>query len=138
VRPGRSWEGKGWGGPRGAFAVPTLRNEQERIDSILGDRPARFNIEDNPEADPGPGFWELSSLGKSSVDRYDDAIERAAKKRGVDPDLIRSVMWAENARGHYGGLNQVLDMIGSSRTKLPMKHQAALGSVDWRQSRGHD
>lgn len=43
-----------------------------------------------------------------------------AKKRGVDPDLIRSVMWAENARGHYGGLNQVLDTIGLSRTKLPM------------------
>jgi hypothetical protein len=82
--------------------------------------PARFNIEDNPEADPGPAFWEFPSLGESSVDRYDDTIERAAKRRGIDPDLIRSVMWAENARGHYGGLNQILDMIGSSRTKLPI------------------
>jgi hypothetical protein len=33
-----------------------------------------------------------------------------AKKRGVDPDLIRSVMWAENARGHCGGLNQLLNI----------------------------
>ena len=38
VKPGRSWQSKGWGGPRGPFAVPTLRNEKERIDSILADR----------------------------------------------------------------------------------------------------
>jgi soluble lytic murein transglycosylase-like protein len=97
-----------------------LRNEPERMDSILGDRPARFNIEDDPEADPGPEIWEFAPLGKLAVSRHDNEIEHAAKKRGVDADLIRSIIWAENARGHRFGANKLFDVLGVSDSKLPM------------------
>ena len=43
---------QGLGRSEGTFAVPTLRNEKERIDSILGDRPTSFNVEDSTEATP--------------------------------------------------------------------------------------
>jgi hypothetical protein len=45
-------------------------------------------------------------------------VTREAKKRRIDPDLVRSVVWAENARGGHYGL--VGDALGMSRTKLPM------------------
>jgi soluble lytic murein transglycosylase-like protein len=56
----------------------------------------------------------------SAVSRYEREIDRAAKRRGVDADLIRSIMWAENARGHWFGLNRLADLVGTSETKLPM------------------
>ena len=35
LKPGRSWERRGWGGPRGSLSVPTLRDEPERIEAIV-------------------------------------------------------------------------------------------------------
>jgi hypothetical protein len=43
-----------------------------------------------------------------------------AKKHNLDPDLIRAVMWAENARGSYWGAGYVLDEMKASETIMPM------------------
>jgi hypothetical protein len=47
--------------------VPALKIEEERIENILGDRPARFNVEDSEDANPGPVPWQLGELGTRAV-----------------------------------------------------------------------
>ncbi|MBF0166542.1 MAG: hypothetical protein HQL45_02835 [Alphaproteobacteria bacterium] len=42
------------------------------------------------------------------------------KKQGVDPDLVKSIMYMENADGHKYGLNDLADKIGVSKSVMPM------------------
>ncbi|MBF0252074.1 MAG: lytic transglycosylase domain-containing protein [Alphaproteobacteria bacterium] len=60
--------------------------------------------------------------------KYDSLIEDIAKKRDGDPDLIRAVMWSENARGHFFGMNDLADSYGFSNTVMPMNVNKKLWS----------
>jgi len=67
-------------------------------------------------------------LGWDAVEKHNKTIEQAAIKHGVDPDLIRAVMWAENARGHKGGLNDLADITGLSNSSMPMNMNKETGA----------
>jgi len=45
----------------------------------------------------------------------------------MDKDLIRAVMWAENARGHKFGINKLADQLGVSDSPLPMNMNKVTG-----------
>jgi hypothetical protein len=120
VKPGRSWQSKGWGGPRGTFAVPTLRNEKERIDSILGDRPASFNVEDSTEATPKLRWYSSPEAGRSAVAVYSRVLEQESRKQGVDPDLTKAIAYVENMNGHYFGAAKAAEGLSMADSILPM------------------
>ena len=63
------------------------------------------------------------SIGKKAVSRYDGSIRKNAEKYNIDPDLVRSIMYVENARGHKLGLNDLADKIGFSDSIMPMNIQ---------------
>lgn len=62
------------------------------------------------------------------VKQHDTTIRKVAEKHEVDPDLIRAVMWAENARGHKGPFNLLGDIMGVSETPLPMNINKKTGA----------
>ena len=104
----------------GQNPVPVLNMPDERTASILADTPARFEIKDNPNADGSKALHEWSARAKKVVSENDGLIEEMAKKHDVDPDLIRAVMWSENARGHWGGAGKLADSLGISNSAEPM------------------
>lgn len=105
---------------------PIYNIGSEREKSLMEDTPATFEI----VSDPKNIKWDLwdeirtfDSYGRTEVNRYDRDIQENAKKHNIDPDLIRSVMYAENARGHKIILNRLADKVGLSDSILPMNIQ---------------
>lgn len=107
--------------------APVFNNGKIRQEILLNNDPAKFEIIDNPSLE-NPSLKEQStqtifkieSLGNRAVQKHSKNIEEIAKKHGVNPDLVKSVMWAENARGHKGGLNELADKLGRSNSQTPM------------------
>lgn len=65
-------------------------------------------------------FVKDPHIGNKAVHDNNNSIEKISKKHGVDPDLTRAVIWAENARGHKFGLDELADDLEISKTQLPM------------------
>lgn len=63
-------------------------------------------------------FYKTDYFGLSDVNRYDAIIEGAAKHTGVDPDLIRAVMFEENVPGKVKDM--IADLRGGGVTIQPM------------------
>ncbi len=116
---------------------PVLNKPEEREKSILEDTPALFEIKQTKRTKPSGilgavqnAFDEtvdevrtFDSYGKKAVQDNDEKILRQAQKHNLDPDLIRSVMYAENARGHKIVLNKWSDDLKFSESPLPMNIQ---------------
>ncbi|SMF16189.1 hypothetical protein SAMN06265365_103197 [Tistlia consotensis] len=120
------WKRKGYGGPRGDLPVRELRNEKDRRPNILADEAAIFPIEENPDADPTPPWSSWHSKGRDAVAKYERLIGAAAERYGVDPDLVKMVMYTENARGWWTVAGEP---VGASATILPMN----VNSEMWQQ-----
>lgn len=107
--------------------APTVNLEKDRIKSILNNDPTKFEIKENPSLE-NPTLKERAiqtvikneGFGNKIVQNHEKTIEKMAKKHGVDPDLVKSVMWAENARGHGFGTNNLADDFGVSDSQTPM------------------
>lgn len=106
---------------------PVVNDGAKREDAIKRNLPAWFDIRVNPDAGDTSGImdeaWNIDSYGKSVVHEHDKRILRNAQKYSIDPDLIRAVMFAENARGHKLGLNWVWDVADISESPRPMNIQ---------------
>lgn len=106
---------------------PVVNDGAKREDAIKRNLPAWFEIRVNPDAGDASGImdeaWNIDSYGKSVVHEHDKRILRNAQKYSIDPDLIRAVMFAENARGHKTLLNWGVDVIGTSESPRPMNIQ---------------
>lgn len=111
---------KGFGGPRGPLNVPTLRNSRERIENILANKPAHFNIEENPNADDTSPFHESKDAGLAALASFGKLIEEEARKQDVDPNLVKAIAFSENARGHYLGAAKVAEGLDLADSLLPM------------------
>lgn len=102
----------------------TINDKKERERAIKENRPARFEIKEDRELDTRSKLWDgirtFDSRGKKAINEHHDSILKHAQKHNVDPDLIRSVMFAEQARGHKIILDDVLDSVQKSSTALPM------------------
>lgn len=59
-------------------------------------------------------------LGLKAVRDYADIVENEAKRQGVDPDMVKAILYYENADGHKLGLDVLADTVGRSRSQRPM------------------
>ena len=99
----------------------------DRIRILQDDMPARFEIEENGNADPNYGVWRSSHpAGANAVRRHATTIEQEAIRQGVDPDWVKAIMYVENAHGFYGVPFQAL---GVADTLFPMNIDPELWSV---------
>ena len=105
---------------REATARPIVNMANERIDVIITNKPAIFEVRDNPKADGSDPWYASPSVGKTSVLNYEELLNKEARKQGVDPDLAKAIIFAENARGHYFGLAKTAEGLGAAKTILPM------------------
>lgn len=62
----------------------------------------------------------LHDKGAVAVRQYDRLIDQEARRQGVDPDLVKAIVYVENAHGHYFGLSEVSERHGLAKTILPM------------------
>ncbi|MCB2107506.1 MAG: hypothetical protein KDE14_07390 [Rhodobacteraceae bacterium] len=100
--------------------APVLGRMAERQRAIQQGEPATFIVNKNSNADGSRPPYSIDWYGSRVVNRHHDAIERIAAEKGIDPNLIRSIMFVENAQGNYGGLSPITDRLGISETVLPM------------------
>ena len=110
---------------------PVFNEPEDREKAIMNDTPALFEIERNFPIDLNKPIldevldnaYTFDSYGRDAVNKHDKPIMKHAQKHNLDPDLIRSVMFAENARGHKFGLNKWADNHKKSDSPLPMNVQ---------------
>lgn len=62
----------------------------------------------------------MESKGSEAIEKYGKIAEEEAKRQGVDPNLVKAIMYYENADGHKFGLNDAADMLGVSGSVMPM------------------
>ncbi len=110
---------------------PVLNKPEDRERSIKENSPALFEIEKNfpinlnkPLVDYiSDDLYNSEFFGRKAVQSNDKLILKNAQKHNLDPDIVRSVMFAENARGHKFGFNKVVEDIGYADSLLPMNIQ---------------
>jgi hypothetical protein len=96
----------------------TLQMAESRIWAIRNRFPTIFDIKDDPAQTGAALLLRNHDDGVKAVQDYDAIIAKEAKAQGVDPDLVRAIMYFENAGGRqYGEIGQTL---GISRTILPI------------------
>jgi hypothetical protein len=126
--PSADWADKGFGGPRGNVSTPTINLEPLRRANILYDRPARFDIANSRKADGDEPFHADHDIGREAVAKHTALIEEEARRQGVDPDLVKAVMYVENAQGHYFGLARLAEQFGLADSLFPMNINPKLWS----------
>ncbi|SMF53829.1 hypothetical protein SAMN06265365_11864 [Tistlia consotensis] len=113
------WQSKGCGGPRPDLDRRTLRVLRDKVDrrpDILNDEAAVFPVDENPAADSELPNWRTQRrIGWDAVQNNASTIEAAARRYGVDPDLVKAIVYAENALGYYD-----VFAFGMQDTILPM------------------
>ena len=103
--------------PDGSLA-PVINLEKDRIANILADEPAVFEIADSPTASGEEPWYAFHTQGYWAVWIHQDLIVHVAEQMDVDPDLVKAVMYVENAHGaSYGWIPESL---GAEKTTLPM------------------
>ncbi|MBT6116868.1 MAG: lytic transglycosylase domain-containing protein [Rhodospirillaceae bacterium] len=101
-------------------APPTFDMAENRVRVIKDGDEARFTIEDNPDADDSPRPWRIGFFGRFAVREHDPIIARVSEDAGVDPDLVRAIMYVEAADGHYLKGGWLADKLEWSDTIEPM------------------
>ncbi len=95
--------------------------EESRRSAILNNWPnIRFNIRDNPQELGEAPCYRDEDIGKDAVKKHDEIIEREARAQGVEPNLVRAIMYIENADGNPANLNRRLEKFGLAQSILPM------------------
>ena len=86
-------------------------SEKERQDAFRTGKKIRLKLEPNSARQ---NVWSLlydHQKGRKTVLENTPFIEKYAQKYGVDPNLIKAVMYAENAEGDPGGFNRLSDKL---------------------------
>lgn len=105
------------------FSCPYNNNylkEQERITAIKNNQPINLTIKPNLNANYKMPWYTLDFVGDYYVNKYNNQIDKYAKKYNIDSDLVKAVMYTEAATGHKFGLNQLADLIHYSGSQMPM------------------
>jgi hypothetical protein len=106
-------------------AASSSSKSPTRDDMILGSLPGNVKLKPNPAAKSGAPRNELSGIGIGAVAHYDEDITYAARIKGIDPDLIRTIMYMEMSHGWYdpSGLGVPYSLL--SKSPLPMNVNAS-------------
>lgn len=97
-------------------------SESERKKAIIEGRKLRFRINGNPFAIVAAPH-EIPELGVWNVKNNEILTDAFSKKHGVDPDMVKAIMYMEGANGHKFSLDHVADMVGISTSIYPMNMQ---------------
>lgn len=113
-----------------AGSLPQIAGHDARHGNIIAGAPAMFSFSLG-EPDLELGKWQVhewGGYGRDAVRTHDQdgLIDEEAARIGLDPDLIRAIMYQENARGWYDVL---ADLVGEPSSVLPMNIQPDL----WRE-----
>ncbi|CCQ74812.1 transglycosylase SLT domain-containing protein [Magnetospira sp. QH-2] len=103
--------------------APIINDSNDRKKAIVNNENAIFEITDNPQADNSAPWYANDDAGKTAIWAYGTLIDREAKKQGVDPDLVKAIVYSENARGNYFGAAKAAEGIGIADSILPMNIQ---------------
>ena len=103
-----------------ARTLPCIRTAEARRISILKNKPARFPCAPNPAVSGRAPLWRSHRLGVEAVSKYGKMADIEARRQGVDPIMVKAILYYENADGHKGGLDEKLDEWGVSRSQKPM------------------
>lgn len=97
---------------------PVINKASDRIQAILNNAPALFEIHDNPDANRNyADSYADHDAGATAVATHNATIEREAARQGVDADLVKAIMYVENAQGRGYGFAETF---GLASTILPM------------------
>lgn len=94
---------------------PVLFRWQDRKKSIVENTPSRIVVNENPQADGSEPWYELSYFNE--VPEYDALIDRKATEYGVDPNLIKAIVYMETTHGFY---DRILEPFGGNDSLRPM------------------
>ena len=84
-----------------------VQMEENRIWAIFNNRQVVFNIKDDPSLTGRAPIYRNHDAGYYAVQKYSPIIERELQRFGVDPDLVRAIMFIENADGHRFGIDEL-------------------------------
>ena len=96
---------------------------KDRIDALKSGKKIYINIADNPNAKSDLLPEHLHNWGKDYVDKYSKQIEKYSRQYGVDPDMVKAILYSENSDYHKYGYNKLADIIKISESTLPMNIQ---------------
>lgn len=88
--------------PDGSPSGPLLFRWQDREASILANSPGRIVVKENPERSGQAPLHAFHAAGQAPVELFYPIIRREAARLGVDANLVRAIMYVENAQGQYG------------------------------------
>ncbi len=97
-----------------------IRMEGARIWAIKNNRPALFKVAESASASGAAPSHREHQVGVEAVRKYDKTIIEEALRFGVDPDLVRAIMYIENADGHRYGMDRFMQDYGRASSLLPM------------------
>ena len=120
--------GRGQNAPKPGNKGRILKTSAERRRSIIEDTEGRIVVKDNPSAEHRAPPHALHGFGHWAVQEHDRLIETKARRQGVDPDLVRAILYVENAQGWYG---LPFEWVDAAKSYFPMNIRpdlwAALG-----------
>ena len=94
--------------------------EAQRIKALRNGENLRLHIDENPQENGDWKRWCDLDQGSIAVNKYNDVVDKYANQYSIDPDLVKAIMFAENACGYYYGANKLADYLGFSKSQLPM------------------
>ena len=96
---------------------------EERIKALINGQPIIINVEDTDTPQKSNANEHLHNWGKEYVDKYGNLIEKYAKQYNLDSNIVKAILYAENADFHKYGYNKFFDIIHKSSSVLPMNIQ---------------
>ena len=121
------------------LAVPRLNFGEDRQKSIIENTPSHFDIADNVNVDATKPEYRINNPldankppisneehNDHEVDRYESIIDEEAKRQGVDPNLVKAIMYMETTHG--GRYGHLAEGYGLSNSILPMN----IGIEPWK------
>ena len=96
---------------------------EERIENIKQGNNLFIDIENNPDANYEMPWYTIKKHGQDNVNENLDIIEKYAQQYNIDPNLVKAIMYNEDATGHKFGLNDLADYLHISSSQMPMNIQ---------------
>lgn len=97
-------------GPGGQNRTPVVTGQANRIANIVASTPGHFQVRNNANATSAAPLNALPP--DNEVSQHDAIIESEARRTGVDPDLVRAIMYVETTQGgSYGRVGELISPI---------------------------